>query len=187
MVLLTGSPSLQDVCMMNLFVSCSCTFTVKDHLWIMSWQRNRTSFVFLEPRVSLIWRVLLVWLWWKHQLYVFQFPWTSHLGPSCRFLVSSVRVVPHRFYLLPSYFFFRVLPKWHILSVYFSVSLACVHICTVFVFFLSLRNTVKTKVHHYRRSYSDCPDPITRGIWSVSISSCCVISSPYGICWFDLR
>jgi hypothetical protein len=47
-----------------------------------------------------------------------------HLGLSYNCLVSSVLVVPHRFYPLPSYFFLRNLPKWHILSVYFSVSLA---------------------------------------------------------------
>ena len=47
------------------------------------------------------------------------------LRASC---VSSVRVVPHRFYLLPSYFFLRVLPKWNILSIHFSLSLAFVFI-----------------------------------------------------------
>ena len=41
---------------------------------------------------------------------------------------SSNRVVPHRFYFLPSYFFLRVLSKWHMLSVHFSLSLALVHI-----------------------------------------------------------
>ncbi len=108
---------------MNLFVSCSCTLTSKHRLWLMSWRRNRTSFVFLDLRVSPIWRVLLVWLWWKHRLGGFQSPWTFHLGLSYRFLVSFVRVVPPRFYLLPSYFFLCVLPKRHMLSVYFSLSL----------------------------------------------------------------
>ena len=68
--------------MMNLFVSCSCTITVKHRLWLMSCQRNRTSFVSLELRVSLIWRVLLVWLWRKHRL------WQTDFNPLRPFLSS---------------------------------------------------------------------------------------------------
>ncbi len=78
----------------------------------MSCQRNRTSFVSLELRVSVIWRVLLVWLWWKHRVCGLQSPWTSHFGLSYRFLVSFVHVVPHRFKILPSYFFLRVRSTW---------------------------------------------------------------------------
>ena len=37
-------------------------------------------------------------------LYGFQSPLTFHLGHSYLFLVSSVDVVPHRLYLIPSYF-----------------------------------------------------------------------------------
>ncbi len=92
----------------------------------MSCQRNRTSVVSFEFRVTLIWRVLLIWLWRKNRISGFQSPWTSHLGLSYHFLVSFVHVVPHRFYLLLSYFFLRLLPKWHILSLYFSLSLTFV-------------------------------------------------------------
>ncbi len=53
--------------------------TVK-RLCLMSCQRNRTSFVSLNLRVLLIWRVLLVWLCRKHRLGGLQSPWTSHLG-----------------------------------------------------------------------------------------------------------
>ena len=56
--------ALQDTCMMNLFVSCSCMLTVNHRLWIMSCQRNRITFIPLELRVSLNWRLLLVWSWW---------------------------------------------------------------------------------------------------------------------------
>ena len=64
---------------------------------VMNCRRYRISLVSLELCVSLVWRVLLVWSWWKNLLYGLQSPWTSHLGLSCLFLVSSVRVVPHRF------------------------------------------------------------------------------------------
>ena len=111
--------TLQDHCVTNLFSSCSYIHTVKHQLWINRWQMNRISFVSLEFPVSLIWRVLLVWLWWKHRLCGLQSPLTSHLGLSYRFLVSFVRVVPHLFKVLPSYFFLRVLSKWHMMSVYF--------------------------------------------------------------------
>ena len=114
--------------MTNLFASCSYMCTVKHRLWLMNCQRNRISFVSLEVRVSLLWRVLLVWLWRKHRLCRLQSPWTSHLGLSYRFLVSFVRVVPHRCKLLPSYFFLRVLPMWHMMSVYFyPVICFCTH------------------------------------------------------------
>ena len=49
----------------------------------------------------------------------FQSPSTFPLGLPYRFLVSFVRVVPRRFWLLPSSFFLCVLTKWHMLSVYF--------------------------------------------------------------------
>ena len=121
------------ICCMTTLLGCfSYMVTVKNRFWVMSSQRNRTSFVSFELRVSLIWRVLLVWLWWKYRLGGFQSPWTSHLGLSYRFLVSFVHVVPHRlFKLLPSYFFLRVLPKQNMMSVYFILSL-------VFVFIIDL-------------------------------------------------
>jgi hypothetical protein len=59
----------------------------------------------------------------KHRLCGFQSPWTSHISLSYRFLFSFVRVVPHRFYLLPLYFSLLVLTKRHMLSLYFSLSL----------------------------------------------------------------
>ena len=43
-------------------------------------RRHRISFVSFEIRVSLIWKVLLVWSWRKRRLCGFQSPWTFHLG-----------------------------------------------------------------------------------------------------------
>ncbi len=84
------------------------------------------QFLFLWTSCFTNFKGTLVWLWWNHLLYGFQSLWTSHLGLSYRFLVSSVRVAPHHLYLLPSYFFLRVLTKRYMLSVSFSLSLACV-------------------------------------------------------------
>ena len=68
--------TLQDACMTTSFGSCSCMFIVKHRLWLMtlSCLRNRISFVSLEIRVSLMWRMLLVWLWRKHQVCGFNPP-----------------------------------------------------------------------------------------------------------------
>ena len=57
--------------------------------------------------------------WRKHRMCGFQSLWTFPLCLPYLFLVSFVHVVPHRFYLFPSYFFLCVLTKWHMLSVYF--------------------------------------------------------------------
>ena len=87
--------TVQGACMTSLLGCFSYMLTVKHRLWQMSCQRNRTSFVSFELRVSLISRVLLVWLCRKYRPCGFQSPWTTHLGLSYRFLVSSVRVVPY--------------------------------------------------------------------------------------------
>ena len=65
----------------------SSILTVKHLIWLMTCRRNQISFVSLELCVSLIRRVLLVWLWRKYRLCGFQSPWTSHLGLSYRFLI----------------------------------------------------------------------------------------------------
>ena len=86
-------------------------------------RRNRISFVSFVLRVSLIWRLLLVWSCRKNRICGFQSPLTFDLGLSYLYLVSSVHVTPHRFESLPSYFFLRVLSKWQMLSIYFRLSL----------------------------------------------------------------
>ena len=57
---------------------------------IMNCQRSRTSFASFTLRVSLIWRVWLVWWWRKHRLYGFQYLWTFLLGLSYRFLTTPL-------------------------------------------------------------------------------------------------
>ncbi len=86
------------------FIRLLFMLTVKHLPWLrMNCQRNRISFVSLEVRVSLIWRVLLVWLWSKCRLCWFQSPWTSHLGVSFRFLVTRfIRSRRHTPLLTPS-------------------------------------------------------------------------------------
>ena len=86
----------------------------------------RLLFFHTYSEASDLTNVLSEELWRKCRLYGFQSLWTSHLSVSFRFLVSSVRVVPHRLYLLPSYLFLCVLSKRHMMSVYLSLSLAFV-------------------------------------------------------------
>ena len=110
--------TLQDDCMMILLGCFSC-IRITNHLpWLMSDQRNRTSFVSLDLRV------------------VFH---TDSLFQTCRSRTDeddtcrptplrTTRVVPHRFWLLPLYFFLRVLPKRHILIVLFHPFIGyCAH------------------------------------------------------------
>ena len=57
------------------------------------------------------------------------------------FLVSYVITAPHLFWSLPSYLFLRVLLQWHMLGVYFTVSV-------LFVYYESIKREINIKPIH---------------------------------------
>ena len=83
--------TLQAACSTTSIVCFSWMLTVKHLFWLKSWRRNRISFVSFKIRVSLIWRVLLVWSWWNRRLWGSQFPSTYLLGHAYLSLELSSR------------------------------------------------------------------------------------------------
>ncbi len=68
----------------------------------------------------LILRGPLDWFWWKHRPWEFHYRSICHHSLLYHYHTTFVRGVQHHFYPLPLSFFLRVLPKRHMLGVWFT-------------------------------------------------------------------